>query len=614
MDSDKKSFFNRRPCGWHRVPFGAEDDPGFVDELLSINKSGTAVAGIIGIIGALLIILLPLLFGKQLSWHYGSDPAVEITVVWDKLLILLMGIACLIWSGRSGRLSTGRLLVALLLVAASVAATYDDIARGDISFSPAYLTLIMLVSVTIPYRVGQTLLLCLSISLSFVFQVYILHPDSLSALTPQKPIYLLLTTLICTGINALLYSGRYKQYRARKSAEELREHAAESEEKYRSLFDNATDAIFVLDNESGHFEMVNPMMENLLGIPAEELYRMQFHEIVAPEDVNRIAGYHIARMKGEAAPMQYKFKARTRLWSDPRICDMKLYTYDENERVTVGAVRDVTDQVVAEEKVRKFAAELESTNRELWETQAQLVQSAQLASLGNLVAGVAHELNTPLGAINSNTDVTSRAVKVIRSTLAENKADEATTERLNRTLITLEDLNRVTQSASDRIDVIVTALRNFARLDEAELKEVDIHEGIESALTILPREKTKRIKIEKDFAALPAIRCHPNQINQVFMNLLINAVEAIEIEGTVSVSTACEENWAVIRFADNGRGMSPQIQSRIYDPGFTTKGVGVGTGLGLAICYRIIESHKGQIDMVSEEGKGTEITVRLPID
>ena len=161
-----------------------------------------------------------------------------------------------------------------------------------------------------------------------MIQVAFLHTGAY--LSSQQLIFLLLATLACTGINALLYSGRYRQYLARKKSEASREQAIISEEKYRSLFDNATDAIFILDNTTGRFEMVNPMMENLLGVPAAELYNMAFHEIVDPEDVDRIVGYHKARMKGESAPMQYTFKARTRLWTEPRICDMKLYTFDDN--------------------------------------------------------------------------------------------------------------------------------------------------------------------------------------------------------------------------------------------------------------------------------------------
>ena len=156
-------------------------------------------------------------------------------------------------------------------------------------------------------------------------------------------------------------------------------------------------------------------------------------------------------------------------------------------------------------------------------------------------------------------------------------------------------------------------MRGFACLDEAEYQTFDLHKGIEDTVTLLTVNPEMQVEIEKDFTPLPKISCRPGQINQVFMNLLTNAIEAVEKQGKIIVRTRLEKEWAIIQFIDNGKGIPNQDLERIFDPGFTTKGVGVGTGLGLSICYRILKDHGGSIDAYSEEGKGATFTIRLPL-
>jgi signal transduction histidine kinase len=170
-----------------------------------------------------------------------------------------------------------------------------------------------------------------------------------------------------------------------------------------------------------------------------------------------------------------------------------------------------------------------------------------------------------------------------------------------------------TALAAGRIDKIVTALRGFAGLDEAEYLTFDVHKGIEDTITLFTANLKKRVKIKRDFRLPQKIFCNPGQLNQVFMNLLTNAVQAIEKQGEVTIRTRLEKGWVLIHFIDNGKGITSQDLDRIFDPGFTTKGVGVGTGLGLSICYRILEDHGGLIDVYSEEGKGATFTIRLPL-
>jgi signal transduction histidine kinase len=273
-------------------------------------------------------------------------------------------------------------------------------------------------------------------------------------------------------------------------------------------------------------------------------------------------------------------------------------------------------QISLRQAVSDYAEELKETNIKLHETQDQLVQSREMAALGNLVAGVAHEVNTPLGAINSNADTAQRILKIISSTVENDDSTPWSDEKeakVNQAIKALTDLNNSTNLAATRIDKIVTALRGFACLDEAEYQTFDLHKGIEHTITLLTFSPEMKVEIKKDFTSLPEISCRPGQLNQVFMNLLTNGLEAIGKKGKIIIRTRFESEWVVIQFIDNGRGIPSQDLDRIFDPGFTTKGVGVGTGLGLSVCYRIVEDHGGSIDVHSEEGKGTTFTIRLPL-
>jgi len=247
---------------------------------------------------------------------------------------------------------------------------------------------------------------------------------------------------------------------------------------------------------------------------------------------------------------------------------------------------------------------------ELERTQAQLVQSEKMAALGMLVAGVAHEINTPVGAISSMHDTLMRATERLRSTLDTTGSRDA-----DKLFKIIENGNRVIASGTERVTSIVRRLRSFARLDEAELKKVDIHEGLEDTLTIVHHELKHKAVVERNYGDIPPIACYPGRLNQVFLNLLMNAGQAIEDEGTITITTFQKENRVHIQIADTGIGIPKELLGRIFDPGVTTKGVGVGTGLGLSICYRIIrEDHHGEISVESEVGKGATFTVVFPMD
>ena len=265
---------------------------------------------------------------------------------------------------------------------------------------------------------------------------------------------------------------------------------------------------------------------------------------------------------------------------------------------------------------RRLVAELQRTNQELGQllaelraTQARLVQQAKMASLGQLVAGVAHDINTPLGAVVSNNDLFLRAFSRLAEALrARGLGDDPA---FSRDLAAVGKLSTVTREACARITGLVRTLRTFARLDGAELQPADLCAGLESTLALVAHLAKPNTTIERRFAPLPKVECHVGQINQVFMNLLANACQAIEDAGTITITTVDEGDHVRVAISDTGRGISPEHRARLFDPGFTTKSTGVG--LGLMISYQIVEAHGGEITVESELCKGATFTVRLPV-
>ena len=248
------------------------------------------------------------------------------------------------------------------------------------------------------------------------------------------------------------------------------------------------------------------------------------------------------------------------------------------------------------EKNTKTVKELKAALQELKETQIQLINSEKMASLGQLVAGVAHEINTPVASIKSNNAI----IRKIIQKLDKNELSD-----------TLEEINNLDAEAINRINNIVVSLKKFVRLDEAELQEADINSEIDLTLDLIRHETKNRIQIIRNYGNLPPVKCYPNMLNQVFTNILINACQAIEGEGTIDITTFAHDDNITIKIKDSGIGIPKEQIDKIFTAGFTTKGVGVGTGLGLAICAKIIEKHEGKIIVNSEVGKGTCFTITI---
>lgn len=281
----------------------------------------------------------------------------------------------------------------------------------------------------------------------------------------------------------------------------------------------------------------------------------------------------------------------------------------------------------ARRELETKVAELQRAYTEIKDTQSKLVHSAKMASLGQLVAGIAHELNNPIGFIYSNMahlrEYGEKLIKVVEEYEklgVEAKAAQKVKEELDYDYIR-EDLPKLISSCEEgarRTKDIVLGLRNFSRLDEAVLKPVQINDGLDNTLALLVGETKNRITIHKDYEDLPLVECYASQINQVFMNILTNAAQAIAGEGDIRIKTWSGKDRAgvqgvFISIADSGVGVDASDVEKIFDPFYTTKKIGDGTGLGLSISYGVVRSHGGEIEVHSERGKGTEFVIFLPL-
>jgi len=416
----------------------------------------------------------------------------------------------------------------------------------------------------------------------------------------------------------------------RKKAEaELRR----SEEYYRSLIETALDVVTLID-AGGIVRYESPAVERVLGYKTDELIGLRGRVIFHPDELD-LADHVLAQfLQNPNKPVSAEFRMRHKngTWRTMQMTGKNLLD-NPSVRGIVVSLRDVTENRNAEHLLEEYRYNLENkvldrtralneknqalqdAVQQLQATQQELILQSKMASLGSLVAGVAHEVNNPIGAVNSAADVSTRCIdRLLKLIESSQNLDELRSNETFRQLVEmLKENHRITVTAGNRIAKIVRSLKNFARLDEAEFQRADLHEGLDSTLTLVHHELRNRAIVLKDYGNLPLVYCSPNQLNQVFMNLFINASQAIDGKGEIRISTRADDANVCIRIADNGKGILPEHLPKIFDPGFTTKGTGVGTGLGLSICYNIIQKHKGSITVESEPGQGTEFTITLPI-
>ena len=396
----------------------------------------------------------------------------------------------------------------------------------------------------------------------------------------------------------------------------------ESERRYSDMINQSPDAVVSVDAH-GNLLSFNPAAEQVSGYTADELLGRSFEEValLTPDSLARLNEEFARCLAGEERP-PYEVT-----WVHK---DGSLRSIEVNGRLVrsngesagvLATCRDVTARVETEDALR--------------ESQKQLMQSEKMAAIGQLAAGVAHEINNPVGFVMSNIGTLTTYVQTFKRVMGEydrlatavSEGDEANQQqalgaieqiRVREDLpYVMDDVDKLLMESADgteRIRDIIQNLRSFARVDEGEIKEADINAGIETTLKIVWNELKYKCDMHRKLGDIPRLRCYPGRLNQVFMNLLVNAAQAIEEHGDITIETEVVDSAVVIRISDNGRGIAKDHLSRIFDPFVTTKAVGKGTGLGLSISHGIVHNHKGTIDVESEVGEGTTFTIRLPIE
>jgi two-component system NtrC family sensor kinase len=262
-----------------------------------------------------------------------------------------------------------------------------------------------------------------------------------------------------------------------------------------------------------------------------------------------------------------------------------------------------------QEEIARLREELDTANQ-------KLVDAHKMASLGRLSAGVVHEIRTPIGSIFSNNEVILRSLDKLKAILGKARESQAPPpQQALDVLDIITGLAAVDKIACERISSVIRSLKTFARVNEGDLARVDLNELITNTIKLTATAFRRRINTETELGELPPVECYPGLLNQVFLNLVVNAGQAIEDEGSIIVRTAREGDDVHISVADTGRGIPPEVRGRIFAAGFTTKPIGEGTGLGLSITREIVEdTHGGKIWFETESGKGTTFHVRIPIE
>ena len=430
----------------------------------------------------------------------------------------------------------------------------------------------------------------------------------------------------------------------------------ESEQRYRTMISTASKAgigIVVIENDGerkGVFKYVNQGIVDLSGYSHKELLNMTIKDLVHRDSYDELWKLFTQKPSGNLLRNTYRFIGINKKQEKIPIEISTGLTELDGRKALVCYTRNITRRIEAEELLKNYSenlekmveertSELKKTLSDLQNTQSQLLQSEKLASIGQLAAGVAHEINNPVGFVKSNLG-TIEEYRIDLARLLEiygileavlNKEEKQKEDKsIQKVLQDIQEIKddididfikddygkviKESLEGMDRVAKIVADLKDFAHVDKAELEHADINKGIESTLNIVWNELKYKAEVTKDLGELPLVKCYPQRLNQVFTNILVNAAHAINKKGEIKISTSANNGHVEIKISDTGSGIPSEVLPKIFDPFFTTKEVGKGTGLGLNMAYNIIEKHKGTIDVESQVGKGTTFTIRLQVE
>lgn len=417
-----------------------------------------------------------------------------------------------------------------------------------------------------------------------------------------------------------------------KQLKETHERLMQSEKRLNDILDSLDSVVWSMVPETLEVLYLNRAAKDVSGRPVDDFIndRQLWMNIIYPDDRARVQNslvesintgmqkiiYRILRPDGE---LRWLFQHMHVVYDDTGMA-MRI------DGITV----DITQHKQDEDLLRQRNEELQLALDKIQEVQSHLVQSEKMASVGQLAAGVAHEINNPIGYINSNLTSLQNYVEDLLALLARYEQAEAVCADAGRLaeinafkrqidLAFLKsdmlDLLAESHEGASRVKKIVQDLKDFSHAGgDDDWQWASLHAGLESTLNIVNNEIKYKAHVVKEFGDIPDIRCLPHQLNQVFMNLLVNAAHAIEQDGTITVRTGTENNAVWVEVSDTGKGIAPDHISKIFDPFFTTKPVGKGTGLGLSVSYNIIKKHHGEIRVDSRQGEGTTFRIVLPVD
>lgn len=483
-------------------------------------------------------------------------------------------------------------------------------------------------------------------------------PDTLERIIrefPEKPIIVVTgefdeaagADAIRRGAQDYLLKGKYSIEELSKSIrysirrKEAQEAAKRSERIFKTLIETLPQMILLKDIYS-RYVFCNQNYARRLGVPAESILGKTDRDFYPPDIAQRsVASDQAVIQLGKIIEDEYR---QSRDGTECVLRVLKTPVKSDSGRVegVLCVYEDFTKRSQYEEEIRRANETLQAANRQLQEAQAQIVQNEKLASIGQLAAGVAHEINNPLGFVNSNFSTLEMYLASILSVLsaydaAAHKFRKGDPQAIEEALAYIESIKQEEQidfvlqdipglfsdskEGVRRIIQIVKSLRDFSRIDQPEdFSDYNINQGLEATLTVARNELKYAAEIRTEYGEVPDIFCNSGQLNQVFLNILVNAAQAIESQhreerGLITIKTYADEQYVNCEITDDGPGIPPDILPKIFDPFFTTKPVGKGTGLGLNVSYDIVvNKHKGQLLVRSEVGRGTTFTIRIPRD